>query len=110
MNNNRQTFRRSVLGAALALATTVGIGGFSASALADASFPSKPIKLVVGFPPGGSNDIVARIIAVPLGEQIHLMPCGARRGRRMLRQLQVEGAGAHTGGDDEQTDGLHTKP
>mgnify|MGYP001554801937 CR=1 FL=1 len=70
MNNNRQTFRRSVLGAALALATTVGIGGFSASALADASFPSKPIKLVVGFPPGGSNDIVARIIAVPLGEQL----------------------------------------
>ena len=27
----------------------------------------------------------------------------------MLRQLQVEGAGADAGGDNEQTDGLHTK-
>jgi tripartite-type tricarboxylate transporter receptor subunit TctC len=32
------------------------------------TFPSKPIHLVVGFPPGGSNDIVARIIAPKLGE------------------------------------------
>ncbi len=33
-----------------------------------APYPSKPITLIVGFPPGGSNDIVARIIAQPLGE------------------------------------------
>jgi tripartite-type tricarboxylate transporter receptor subunit TctC len=31
-------------------------------------YPTKPIKLVVGFPPGGSNDVVARIIAPKLAE------------------------------------------
>jgi tripartite-type tricarboxylate transporter receptor subunit TctC len=37
-------------------------------AMAQENFPSRPIHMVVGFPPGGSNDIVARIIAPKLGE------------------------------------------
>ncbi|MFN0299421.1 MAG: Bug family tripartite tricarboxylate transporter substrate binding protein [Burkholderiales bacterium] len=34
------------------------------------SFPSRPIRVVVPFPPGGLNDVVARVIAQKLGENL----------------------------------------
>jgi len=37
-------------------------------ALAADAYPSKPIRLIVGYPPGGSNDIAARIIAPELSQ------------------------------------------
>ena len=56
--------RRTVC-AALACCALAGGAAFAQD------FPgTKPIRLIVGYPPGGSNDIVARIIAPPLGEAL----------------------------------------
>ena len=37
---------------------------------AQADYPNKPIRLIIGFPPGGSTDIVGRIVAQKLGERL----------------------------------------
>ena len=41
-----------------------------ATALAHAQYPNKPIKFIVGFPPGGSADPTTRIIGSALQEQL----------------------------------------
>ena len=33
-------------------------------------FPNRPLRYIVAFPPGGSSDIIARIVIEPLGEQL----------------------------------------
>ena len=33
-------------------------------------YPTKPIRLIIPFPPGGSNDVVGRMIALQLGERL----------------------------------------
>jgi tripartite-type tricarboxylate transporter receptor subunit TctC len=38
------------------------------SVLAQERYPSKPVKIIVGFPPGVPGDVMARVIAVKLGE------------------------------------------
>ena len=54
----------------LTLSTAWVAGGFTAGALAQsAAYPSKPIKLVVGYPPGGASDLAARIIGQKLSER-----------------------------------------
>jgi tripartite-type tricarboxylate transporter receptor subunit TctC len=43
---------------------------FEPAARAD-SYPSKPVQIVVPFPPGGTNDLLARVLTQSLGEQMH---------------------------------------
>ena len=37
-------------------------------AAAQSDYPNKPIRMIIPFPPGGSNDVVGRVIAQHLGE------------------------------------------
>lgn len=53
----------------LALTLCAGVSATQAQTSAS-DFPSKPIRLVVTFPPGGSTDAVVRLIAPRLGEKL----------------------------------------
>lgn len=63
MHNPQHTTRRQLVGAGLGL----GLAGLAPlAAQADDKYPSRPITLVVPFPPGGSVDIMARQYSEPL--------------------------------------------
>ena len=34
------------------------------------SYPAKPVRLIIPFPPGGSNDVVGRVVAAQLSERL----------------------------------------
>lgn len=53
--------RRAVLRASAGVATCAAFAGAS---LAQPRFPSRPIKLIIGFPAGGITDIVMRSVAI----------------------------------------------
>jgi tripartite-type tricarboxylate transporter receptor subunit TctC len=48
-------------------------------------YPNKPVRLIIPFPPGGSNDVVGRLIATHLGEKLG-------------KQVVVDNRGAGAGG------------
>jgi tripartite-type tricarboxylate transporter receptor subunit TctC len=48
----------------------LALSAFAAPAAAD-DYPSRSIRLIIPFPPGGSNDVVGRIIANQLGEKLN---------------------------------------
>jgi tripartite-type tricarboxylate transporter receptor subunit TctC len=91
-NNKRKRnmpffWRRSILAASGIL---LGTGVFLVSDAAMAQpYPSHPVKIVVPFPAGGSNDIIARILAQKLTE---------RNGQTFLVENRG-GAGGNIGAD-----------
>ena len=44
--------------------------GSGSSALSQAAFPDKPVSLIVPFAAGGPTDVVARMIAIPMGKAL----------------------------------------
>lgn len=61
--------RRHFLQTTLTGATALAVPALSSPASAQ-TWPSRPIKLVVPFPPGTSPDFIARLIAEPLGQAL----------------------------------------
>jgi tripartite-type tricarboxylate transporter receptor subunit TctC len=56
-------FRSLLLAAAALLALTAPLA-------AQSDYPNRAVRMIVPFPPGGSNDVVARMVATQLGERL----------------------------------------
>ena len=82
--------RRTLLQAAGAAAATL-----AAPRLLAQEWPNAPVRIVVGFPPGGGTDALARVVAAEADADVE--PAGHRRdqGRRRRRpRRRVRGAAA----------------
>jgi tripartite-type tricarboxylate transporter receptor subunit TctC len=64
---------------------TLALVGAAAAQDAAKDYPNKPVRLIIPFPPGGSNDVVGRLIATHLSE-------------RLGKQVVVDNRGAGAGG------------
>jgi tripartite-type tricarboxylate transporter receptor subunit TctC len=61
----------------------------ASTAQAQSDYPNKPIRMIVGFPPGGSTDIIGRVVAAKLGERL---------GQKIIVENRA-GAGSTIGAD-----------
>ena len=87
MNTTRRTLVVTAIGAGLALGTMTALPG---SAGAQEAWPSKPIRVIVPFKPGGRTDTVARLIAKEIEEE-GLLP-------QPLVVVNMPGGGGAVGG------------
>jgi len=60
---NRSMLRRTALACGIALLA-------AGSAFADTAYPNKPITMVIGYPPGGSTDLIGRMVGTELSTRL----------------------------------------
>ena len=65
----RSRARRRLFRHALLVAATLTCGATPALA-ADTAFPTRPVRLVVGYAAGGATDVLARLVAQKMGEAL----------------------------------------
>jgi tripartite-type tricarboxylate transporter receptor subunit TctC len=53
------------------LAATIALAGAPSATRADDAYPSKPVKIVIGFAAGSGTDITARMIAQELQKSLN---------------------------------------
>jgi tripartite-type tricarboxylate transporter receptor subunit TctC len=69
MARNGRFLDRFNRGRAVVMAGAIGVAvAMPAAALAQSGFPNKPIKILVGFAPGGPSDIISRVVGAKMGE------------------------------------------
>ncbi|NKE43327.1 tripartite tricarboxylate transporter substrate binding protein [Roseomonas frigidaquae] len=61
--------RRGLFGATMAL-PLLSAPALAPNALAQGGFPNRPVRIVIGFPPGGGIDILARLMAPHMGARL----------------------------------------
>ncbi|MDF3833134.1 tripartite tricarboxylate transporter substrate binding protein [Cupriavidus basilensis] len=64
------TFHRAPRRRWLAFAAALACSAVLPLQAQPAAWPAKPVRLVVGYAPGGATDVIARIVANKLGEQL----------------------------------------
>src|SRR3982750_233498 len=57
-------------GRVLPLILLLFIGVLGATTACAQTYPSRPIKLIVGFPPGGGSDALARLVGAALSDKL----------------------------------------
>src|SRR5262249_6228894 len=64
-------------------------------------YPTKPVRLIIPFPPGGSNDVVGRVFATHLSEQL---------GKQVIVDNRGAGAGGIVGTEGASNSPPHGYP
>ncbi len=94
MTHTPATRRHAIACALLGVAASLG----AAPAMAADAYPSKPITIIVGYPPGGSTDLVGRLVGTELSNRLkqtvvieNLGGAGGAIGAQKVAKAQADG-------------------